>query len=34
MQLEVFVDQLKDKVWADPQRVHDPLVLHWLAGLG
>ena len=34
MQLEVFVDQLKDKVWADPLRVHDPLVLHWLAGLG
>ena len=34
MQLEVFVDMLQDKVWADPHRVHDPLVLHWLANLG
>jgi hypothetical protein len=28
---KAFLDQLAGKIWADPQRSHDPLVLNWVA---
>ena len=28
---KAFLDQLSGKIWADPQRSHDPLVLNWVA---
>ena len=32
--IQAFLDVLGTRVWADPFRAHDPLVLHWLVSLG